>query len=304
VSTQLSVFVATLVVLNIAGALWLLWALQKRKAGDSNETTHVWDGDLTEFNSPLPRWWLTLFYLSIAFGTAYLVAYPGFGAFRGVLGWTQEKELAAQIRAIDRAQSARLAQFDPLDNVALQRDPAAMAMARGIFQNSCAACHGSDARGAKGFPNLTDADWLYGGDTETLATTISSGRIGVMPAWGDALGHNGVEEVIAYVLSVSGNKADERAASAGKEKFAQFCAACHGLDAKGNTSLGAPNLTDDIWLYGKTPQVLRETISHGRNAEMPAHQDILGARRIRLLTAYIQSLRPPRVQHGDHGVAR
>jgi cytochrome c oxidase cbb3-type subunit III len=289
VSASFSIFVAVLVLANVAGALWLLFALQRRKAGESTETTHTWDGDLTEFNNPLPRWWLGLFYLTVVFAAAYLIAYPGFGAFRGVLDWSQEKQLATQTVELDRLQQARLAQFAGIDFDALQKNPAAMSMAKNIYLNTCSGCHGSDARGAKGFPNLVDGDWLYGGDPQTIITTVSQGRVGVMPAWGEVLGHDGLEQVIAYVLSLGGGSVDASAAAAGRERYQQLCVACHGADGRGNQQLGSANLTDDIWLYGNTPEALRETIGHGHTATMPAHEALLGPARIRLVAAYLKS---------------
>lgn len=292
-----SIYVIILVLINVAGALWLLWWTRKRRAGasethsESQSTTgHVWDGDLTEYNNPLPRWWLWLFYLSVLFAAIYLVLYPGFGNFAGVLGWTQERQHRDEVAVVEQRFAERVSRFASLDLPALSRTPEAMSMARNLFANNCTTCHGSDARGAAGFPNLADTDWLHGANPDTIYQTIANGRDGVMPPWGEALGPQGVEEVIAYVLQLSGKKIPQQWIGNGQTKFQLYCAACHGTDGRGNTQLGAPNLTDDIWLYGDSPEVLRATITQGRNNRMPAHLDILGEQKVRLLAAYVLSL--------------
>ncbi len=296
-STGWSLYIIVLVLINVLGALWLLWWTRKRRAGapdapapSQSTTGHVWDGDLTEYNNPLPRWWLWLFYLSVLFAAAYLVLYPGFGNFAGTLGWTQERQHRDEVAVVDARYAERVSRFAPLDLPTLSRTPEAMSMARNLFANNCTTCHGSDGRGAPGFPNLTDADWLYGGDPETVYQTIANGRNGVMPPWGDALGARGVEEVIAYVLKLSGKDIPQSWIGDGRARFEQLCAVCHGPDGRGNTQVGAPNLTDSIWLYGSSPEILRATIAHGRNNRMPAHLEILGPQKVRLLAAYVLSL--------------
>jgi len=288
-----SLYIIALVLINVGGALWLLWWTARQrgaKPGTGGTTGHTWDGDLTEYNNPLPRWWLWLFYFTVIFAAGYLYLYPGFGSFAGSLGWTQQGQYQKQVEAADKLFAEHMARFEGLDLIALSRTPEAMATGRNLFANNCSACHGSDARGAPGFPNLTDNDWLYGGDPATIEQTISSGRQGVMPPWGPALGSQGVEEVIAYVLSLSGTAAPKDLAAAGAQKFQMFCIACHGPDAHGNQQLGAPNLTDRIWLFGGTPQVLRKTITDGRTSQMPAHLEKLGPQKVRLLAAYVYSL--------------
>lgn len=295
-SVHWSLYIIALVVLNVAGAFWLLWWTARRRPGPAAEaetTGHRWDGDLTELNNPLPRWWLWLFYLTVIFSAVYLVLYPGFGGFPGVLKWTQARQHAEQVAEAERAYAAKFARFESLDLVTLSQTPEAMSAARNLFVNNCATCHGSDGRGAVSFPNLTDADWLYGSEPETIRTTIAEGRIGVMPPWGEALGAQGVEDVIAYVLSLSGEDIPAELARAGAEKFAMFCASCHGLDGRGNLQLGAPNLTDAVWLFGKSPESLRTTITQGRTSQMPAHLGLLGPQKVHLLAAYVISLSSP-----------
>jgi cytochrome c oxidase cbb3-type subunit 3 len=288
-----SLFVIALVLINVAGALWLLWwtARQRGAKPEAGGTTgHTWDGDLTEYNNPLPRWWLWLFYITVIFAAVYLYLYPGFGNNAGILGWTQQRQYDEQVAAADRLFAQQMSRFEALDLATLSRTPEAMATARNLFANNCSTCHGSDARGAAGFPNLTDNDWLYGGDLATIEKTIANGRQGVMPPWGQALGKEGVEQVIAYVLHKSGAAAPQDLAEAGEEKFKLYCVACHGPDGHGNQQLGAPNLTDRIWLFGGSAQVLRKTITDGRNSQMPAHLEKLGPLKVRLLAAYIYSL--------------
>ncbi len=289
-----SAFVIILTVLNIVGACWLMLSMRRRRGGDAApgaETTgHVWDGDLAEYNNPLPRWWLWLFFISVAFSVAYLVLYPGLGNFAGRLGWTSAGQHAALQRASEAQAQQLMARFAGKPVAELRTDPEALKIGRNLFANNCAICHGSDAHGNPGFPNLTDADWLYGGSPEQVETTISGGRNGVMIAWQDALRSDGVENVLAYVLSLSGRAMPAGDVAAGAKIFATNCIACHGPDAKGNQLLGAPNLTDHIWLYGGSVDAVRTSIAQGRQGHMPAQLARLGAQRVRLLAAYVLSL--------------
>ena len=285
-------FVVILTVGNIAACLWLLWWTARRRSGDKPDTSttgHVWDEDLTEYNKPLPRWWLNLFYATIAFSVGYLVLYPGLGAFGGTLGWSQQKKHAEDVAAADAKIAPLYAKYGHAPVDALARDPAAVQLGRSVFANNCATCHGSDARGAKGFPNLVDADWLWGGDPDTVLKTILDGRTGAMPPLGEALGPRGTSEVAVYVRSLSGQAGDPVLAAAGQKHFAMLCAACHGADAKGNTALGAPNLTDSTWLHGGSFQDVSDTIRLGRTGTMPAHGAIVGEARARLAAAYVLS---------------
>ncbi|MFO1427791.1 MAG: cytochrome-c oxidase, cbb3-type subunit III [Steroidobacteraceae bacterium] len=294
----MSTFVAVATVVYIAASLWILVWMRKRrgeteKTGDT--TGHTWDGDLREFNNPLPRWWLWLFVLSIIFSVAYLVLYPGFGNAKGSLGWTQEKQWAAMQAEQEKKSQAMLAQFSGKSIAELSTDGRALAVGRNLFANNCAACHGSDGRGATGFPNLTDADWKWGGAPEAIETSIRDGRNGVMTPWGEVLGAKGVDDVVAYVLTLSGRTSPTGDAAAGRTQFETVCAACHGVDGKGNPALGAPNLTDNIWLYGGSVETIKHTVEKGRQGMMPAHGDRLGEARIRLLSAYVLSLGQTRV---------
>ena len=293
-STGLSLFIIVLTTLNIAGACWLMLAMRKRKAGESGpsaETTgHVWDGDLGEYNNPLPRWWLWMFFISVAFAIVYLALYPGFGNFAGNLGWTSAKQ-HAEIQQASEAQAQQVfARFKGKSIEELRADPVAHGIGRNLFANNCALCHGADGYGNTGFPNLADHDWLYGSSPEQVETTIAGGRAGVMIAWQDVLGAAGVENTTAYVLSLSGRSVPAGDVAAGKEAYMTNCVACHGPDGKGNQSLGAPDLTDNIWLYGGSVDAVRASIAKGRQGQMPAQLARLGDERVRLLAAYVLSL--------------
>ena len=303
-TTGWSLFVIFLVVLNIGGCAWLLWWTAKRRGNDGKnvaETTgHVWDGDLTEYNKPLPRWWINLFWLTIVFTIGYLAWYPGFGNFAGSSGWTSAKEHDAEKAEADARLAEAFGRFDgmPIDQIA--QHPEAVAFGARLFANHCAQCHGSDARGAKGFPNLTDASWQWGGSADDILATILNGRQAAMPPLAAAIGgETGVTEVAAYVQSLSGIKADPALAEAGKARYAGVCAACHGPEGKGNPILGAPDLSDDVWLYGSDFATISETITNGRQGMMPAHEPIIGETRVRLAAAYVWSL-----SHGAGGAAK
>jgi cytochrome c oxidase cbb3-type subunit 3 len=251
---------------------------------------HGWDGDLEELNNPLPRWWLNLFYLTLVFGLVYLLLYPGLGVYQGLLGWSQTGEYEREVAAAD-------ARFNPLyekyrgeDLRVLAADREAMKTGERLYMNYCTGCHGSDARGAPGFPNLRDADWQWGGAPAAIKASILDGRSGVMPPWGAALGPEGVLNVAEHVLSLSGRKVNADTAAAGREKYKQLCVACHGADGKGNPALGAPNLTDPIWLYGGSQRAVMESIEKGRSGRMPAHREFLGEARVHLIAAYVYSL--------------
>jgi cytochrome c oxidase cbb3-type subunit 3 len=288
-----SLFIIVLTVGNVAGALWLLWWMRRARGETMNttETTgHVWDGDLRELNNPLPRWWLWLFIITVVFGGVYLVFYPGLGTYQGTLGWTSQREHATQSAANAARLEKTLAPFAARDVRDLTEDPRALDIGRNLFLNNCATCHGSDGGGAPGFPNLTDNDWLWGGEPERVVETISNGRAGVMPPWGEVLGSQGTENVLAYVFSLQGRKLPAGDPRAGAVKFAEVCAACHGADAKGNPLLGAPNLADGVWLHGGALTTVRESITRGRNGVMPEHASRLGETRVKLLAAYALSL--------------
>ncbi|MDY6941679.1 MAG: cytochrome-c oxidase, cbb3-type subunit III [Pseudomonadota bacterium] len=288
-----SAFIIVLTLANILACWWLIRWTSKREPGETAETSttgHVWDGDLTEYNNPLPRWWLYMFHLSIVFGLAYLVFYPGLGHFSGLLGWTQVTAYERELAAAEDRYGPLYAQYGATEITALAQNDDAMGTASRLFANNCAVCHGSDARGAPGFPNLTDDAWLYGSDPAAIKTSILNGRSGVMPALGAGLGEDGTRQVANYVMSLSGNAPDPESVAAGRDKYMMFCVACHGPEAKGNPMLGAPNLTDDAWLYGSSLAAIIETINSGRNGIMPAHKDLLGEDRSHLLAAYVYKL--------------
>ena len=256
---------------------------------------HTWDGDLQDFNNPLPRWWLGLFYGTMVFALAYLALWPGLGNFAGVLGWTSKGEYEAEVKAAEAKFQPVYAGFMKQDIATVAANPDARAIGKNLFLTYCSQCHGSNAAGAKGFPNLTDNDWLYGGEPDTIKATITNGRIAAMPAWGPILGEQKVKQVANYVLSLSGRNHDAALATAGKTVFAENCAACHTPDGTGMKAMGAPNLTDKVWLYGGSEAAIIETITKGRNGTMPAMAQTLGTTsnkeaKLHLLAAYVYGL--------------
>lgn len=287
-----SVYIIVLTLITVGGSAWLLAQTAKKPIKKDAETTgHVWDGDLAEYNNPLPRWWLWLFILTIVFAAGYLVLYPGFGAVKGTLGWSSEGQLRAEQAKFDEIARQTYAKFAALGVAELAKNPEAVNLGRNIFANNCAACHGTDARGATGFPNLTDAAWQWGGEADQIQATILNGRIAAMPSWAPVLGPEGTPQVVAYVRSLSGLSHDQTAADAGKPRFEQICVACHGIDGKGNPALGAPDLTDSAWLYGSSEAVITETLTKGRNGQMPAHGPLIGPDAVKIVAGYVYSLR-------------
>jgi cytochrome c oxidase cbb3-type subunit 3 len=297
-SDGMSWFVIILTTVNTVAAVWLLvWMRKRRSETDTTTDTtgHTWDGDLKEYNNPLPRWWLWLFILSVIFAVVYTVLYPGLGKHPGTLGWTQVNQWEA-MQAKQEIEAQRiLARFVDRDPAELSSDPSAIAIGRNLFANECAACHGSDGRGSTGFPNLTDADWLWGGEPELIQASITEGRAGIMAPWIDVIGKTGVSDAAAYVMSLSGRKAPEGNPVAGETHYKTYCVACHGENGQGNHALGAPNLTDNVWLHGGSFNSIRSVIEQGRQNQMPAQGDRLGDTRIRLLTAYVISMGETRV---------
>lgn len=285
-------YVAIITVVSILACGVLLWFSGKAKAmtAHDNTTGHVWDGDLREMNNPLPRWWVWLFVITIVFGLAYLYMYPGLGNNPGTYGWSQAGQYQAEVDKGNAEVAPLYARFTAMKVEDVARDPQAMAIGERLFMNNCSQCHGSDARGSKGFPNLTDSDWLHGGAPENIKETITKGRIGQMPVMSAAVGSaDDVKNVANYVLSLSGNPHDSVRANLGKSKFAA-CAACHGMDGKGNTALGAPNLTDDIWLHGYGEAAVIAMVNNGKVNQMPAQADKLTEAQIHVLTAYVWGL--------------
>ncbi len=256
---------------------------------DVKSTGHEWDG-IEELNNPLPFWWVAMFYLTIFFGLGYLVFYPGLGAAKGILGWSSAAEHSAEVALAEEKFGPIYQQYASIDIVELAKDDKANRTGGRLFATYCSVCHGSDARGARGFPNLTDDDWLYGGTPEQIKTTIMNGRQGAMPAWKASLGDEGVRNVASYVMSLSGREAPAEEIAAGQKTFSTMCAACHQADGTGMHALGAPNLTDNTWLYGSSRGYIEQTIANGRKGIMPPHKELLGENKVHILAAYIYSL--------------
>jgi cytochrome c oxidase cbb3-type subunit 3 len=282
---------------SLVGIVWCIWLLaSQRKAkvihtsdGAVADTGHVWDGDLRELNNPLPRWWAWMFLLSCIFALVYLILFPGLGSFPGVVGYTTDGALMSSMTEANDELKPVYAKYVKMDIEQVAADPKAREMGQRLFLNSCAQCHGSDAGGAKGFPNLTDEDWLYGGSPENIKTTLINGRAGVMPPF-PQLDSKKIVDVANYVRSLSGISVDDVKAASGAELFKSNCVACHGVDGKGNIALGAPNLTDKTWLYGGSEATIVETLTKGRMAMMPSQDKVLSPEKIHLLTAYVWGL--------------
>ena len=307
-STGWSLFVAVLAAFNILGCVWLLWWTSRRRPGDPKpeDTSHYWDGDITEYNKPMPRWWINGFYLAIAFGVGYLLWYGGLGTVPGAGKWSSKQEHAFDKAAANARLEETFAPFRDQPLPVLAANPGALALGRSIFSNTCATCHGSSAQGATGYPNLSDDIWHWGGEPEQVLQTVMDGRDGIMPEWGKVLtgmgGPNAVDHVIAYVQVLGTDDQsmyNNYRAARGKTLYDGVCVACHGVEGKGNTAMGAPDLTDDYWRYGNSMASLRETISNGRHGVMPAHGELLGETRARLVAAYVWSLSNPAGGNAD-----
>jgi cytochrome c oxidase cbb3-type subunit 3 len=288
-----STWIIVLTSISIVGITWLLFANRKGEQTIGEKTTgHVYDG-IEEYDNPLPAWWFYMFVLTIVWGVGYLVMYPGMGNFPGLLGWTQVEQHAKAVSAADekfRAIRDRYLAL-PIEEIAL--DPAVRKMGGRMFSSNCAQCHGSDAKGTYGFPNLADGDWLYGGKPAEIKASIVDGRIAAMPPWGSIIGEQGVTDVTAYILSINGRDADEAQAKAGESVYQTYCVACHGADGTGNIAFGAPNLKNGIWLYGGSTEQISHSIRAGRNGVMPAQKDILSEDKIHILAAYVYGLKQP-----------
>jgi len=319
-STLSSLFIIIITLGTLLGCLLLLlWCMKDKMGAEEGKSMgHSFDG-IEELNNPLPKWWSYLFFILLAVGLLYLLLYPGLGNFKGLLGWQSSAQAVRSLeesrqasseaksrgilvqydREMERADAHYGEQLRKLTHTAdgsgyrdikeVAADPVANKVGQRLFLQNCAQCHGSDARGGKGFPNLTDSEWQWGGEPDQIKTTILQGRQAAMPAWGDALGKDGVQEVVAYVLGLSGRKVDPVEAQKGQARFVA-CAACHGPDGKGNPAMGAPDLSNRIWLYGGARQTLVETVTYGRNGVMPAWKEILGEDKVHLLAAYVYSL--------------
>jgi cytochrome c oxidase cbb3-type subunit 3 len=299
-----SLFVAATTIASILACAWLLFGLSKRKtSSDPDKTGHVWDEDLDEYNNPLPLWWIGLFAATIVFSFGYLWLYPGLGSFDGALAWTSEREYRDEVQVAEQKVAPLYARYAKADLRQMAYDPEVRAIGQRLFLNNCAQCHASDARGSRGFPNLTDDAWLYGGEIELIEKTILDGRNGVMPALGASLGPEGTRDVANYVRALSGLQRDNTRAARGEKTFKTICAACHGAEGKGNRAVGAPDLTDKVWEYGASEESIVQTITHGRNNVMPAHREKLGEPRVRILAAYVYGLSHPEAPQGIAPVA-
>ena len=288
------IYIAVVTGVGIIWCLYLLFSQRKTNVtyeadGSVADTGHVWDGDLRELNNPLPRWWMWMFVLSCIFAIVYLVLYPGMGTYEGSLGYTTRNAHDASVVQANEQLKPVYAKYMSMDAKQVAADPAAREMGQRLFLNHCAQCHGSDAGGSKGFPNLADTDWLYGGDTQDIKQTLIAGRAGVMPAFAH-LESAQVSDVANYVRNLSGLAADQIKVGRGAEVYKSNCAACHGAEGKGMAAMGAPNLTDKVWLYGGSEATIIETVLKGRNGMMPAHETILTPEKIHLLTAYVWGL--------------
>jgi len=278
-------------VLTMLACFWLIvWTNRQRQSdADIKESeSHVWDENIRELNNPLPMWWLGLFVITILFSGAYLVVYPGLGNFEGTAGWSQEGQYENEVRRAEERYGPIFERYGSMAAHDLVGDAQAMRIGQSLFANYCAQCHGSTAQGARGFPNLTDDAWLYGGSPETIEASILNGRSGIMPALGAALGGDAeIDSMVAYVQSMQDGP---DTSSPAHMKFVTFCSACHGADGSGNQALGSPSLIDDNWLYGSSAAEIRKTIVEGRNGVMPAHEALIGRDRARILSAYVYGL--------------
>jgi cytochrome c oxidase cbb3-type subunit 3 len=284
----------TVIVLGSVIACWVLLILTGKThamTADDNTTGHVWDGDLREMNNPLPRWWSYMFVITVIFALVYLALYPGLGSFGGALGWTSAGQHTTEVKVGEKEIAPVYAKYASMTPEDIAKDPHAMQIGERLYSNNCAQCHASDAHGSKGFPNLTDNDWLGAGTTDYITTTILNGRVGNMPPMAAAVGSpDDVKNVAQYVLSLSGSPHDAAKAEQGKEKFLTVCAACHGPDGKGNAAIGAPNLTDNIWLHGFGEQAILNMVNNGKQNVMPPQGKTLTPEQVKVLTAYIWSL--------------
>ncbi|MFN2288494.1 MAG: cytochrome-c oxidase, cbb3-type subunit III [Chromatocurvus sp.] len=289
-TTFWSNWVIVLTVITIVGISWILVANRKRPQEEADQTTgHSYDG-IEEYDNPLPAWWFAMFVITIVWGIGYLIFYPGMGNFKGVLGWTQIEQHDQEVAAAEQQHRAMRDRYLALPVEEIAQDPKVMRMGQRLYGNNCSQCHGLDARGAYGFPNLADEDWLWGGTSSDIKHTLVNGRQAAMPAWQDSLGDTGIAETAEYVLSLNGRSADPEKAERGKAHFQTYCTACHGADGKGNVAMGAPNLTNGIWLYGGTQEQIAHTLRVGRNGKMPAYGENLTQDKIHILTAYIYGL--------------
>ncbi len=286
-------YISIITVVSILACGVFLWKLTTRKLAPGEQPGtmgHVWDENLEEYNNPLPNWWRWLFYITIVFSLIYLVLYPGLGSFGGVLNWTSTNQYEKEMTAAEEQFGPVFAKYAAMEIPAVAADPEGRKIGENLFLNYCAQCHASDGRGSRGFPNLADNAWQYGGEPETIKLTLLNGRQGIMPPMAAALPGEGVKDVAHYVMSLSGMTHDNLRKTRGAALFQTNCAVCHGTDGTGNKMLGAPNLTDDAWIYGRGESAIIETLVKGRNGVMPAWGEFLGEDKVHILSAYVWSL--------------
>lgn len=285
-----SYWIIILTTVTLVGITWILFANRTRAQHSPDQTTgHSHDG-IEEFDNPLPAWWFYMFLITIVWGVGYLMIYPGLGKFEGILGWTQVGQYDREVTAAEQRYREMRDRYLALPVAEIAADPAVRKMGMRLFANNCAQCHGADAKGKYGFPNLADNDWLWGGDADAIKATLVNGRQAAMPAWGTIIGDQGIADVTQYVLSLNGRDTNQAQVAAGKTVFETYCVACHGADGRGNPALGSPNLTNGIWLYGGSEEQIAQTLRAGRNGKMPAFKDTLSEDKIHILTAYVYGL--------------
>ncbi|MBB3062956.1 cytochrome-c oxidase, cbb3-type subunit III [Microbulbifer rhizosphaerae] len=293
-STFWSIWVIVLTLANLALVTWILFANRRVAVNDQEDpedrtTGHVYDG-IEEFDNPLPRWWFLLFVATLVFTGIYLAIYPGLGNFKGFSGWTSVGQLENEEAKAREKFDETFGRYVEMSIEEIADNREALKMGARIFANNCAVCHGADGGGNYGFPNLTDSDWLYGGSPEDILKTIHEGRKGTMPPQGSVIGEEGVRNAAEYVLALNGLEHDAAMATEGQKTFGTVCYVCHGPDGKGNQAMGAPNLTDNIWLYGGSREQIQHTIRSGRSNQMPAQKEKLREDKIKLVAAYVYSL--------------
>lgn len=288
-SNGISIFV----IIGTLGSLlffFLLLHMNKTSGNVGKTTGHIYDG-IEEYDNPLPSWWYWMYILTIVFALGYLAYYPGLGNWKGLGGWSSTGQLVSDQENAEAKYGPLFAKYQSVPLAELSKDPAANKMGRRIFANSCTVCHGATAEGSFGFPNLTDSEWMWGGDDAAIETTILGGRNAAMPAWGPILGETGVSEVTEYVLSLSGREVDEATVEKGSVHFQLYCSACHGPEGKGQVVFGAPDLTNESWLYGNSRNQIQHIITNGRNGKMPSFKQSLGEDKVHIVAAYVKSLR-------------
>jgi len=284
--------VSWFVIVGTLGSLiifFLLLHLNKTSGNAGKTTGHSYDG-IEEYDNPLPSWWYWKYVLTIVFALGYLAYYPGLGNFEGIGNWTSQGELLADQEKADAKYGPLFAKYQSVSLDELSKDPAATKMGKRIFANSCTVCHGATAEGSFGFPNLTDSEWMWGSDDAALENTILNGRNAAMPGWGPILGDEGVSEVTEYVLSLSGREVDSQLAEKGSVHYQLYCLACHGADAKGQAVFGAPDLSNETWLYGNSRNQIEHIIKNGRNGKMPSFKQALGEDKVHIVAGYVKSL--------------